>query len=115
MSITGPTVRSGRAGRPSTRSLACSSSAVTVPPCAPGWKIQCARLSERPARQDSATTHFPSSSFHESHSASVYSWPRTPKVLAMTSPSIRESGPSARIGCARWATSAVRDRSSSTG
>ena len=115
MSMTGPTVRSGRAGRPSTRSLACSSSAVTVPPCAPGWNVQCARLSERPARQDSATTHLPSSPFQESHSASAYSWPRRPKVCATTSPSIRVSGPSARIGWARWATSAVRERSSSTG
>ena len=43
----------------------------------PGWNVQCARLSERPARQDSATTHLPSSPFQESHSASVYSWPRS--------------------------------------
>ena len=73
MSITGPTVRSGRAGRPSTRSEACSSIAITVPPWAPGWNVQWARLSERPARHDSATTQRPSSPFQESQSTPVYS------------------------------------------
>ena len=88
---------------------------MTVPPCAPGWNVQSARLSERPARHDNAMTQRPSSPFQESHSADGYSCPRRPNVCATTSPSMRPSGPSARIGWARWATSAVRDRSSNTG
>ena len=123
----GSRARRSRAGRParpaaaarskfgSISSLAASSNAVTVPPCAPGVNRKCATLSDRPAFQAICTVQRPSSLRQASQLVASGSRPRATSAVVTVSSSVSTAGPSASTGCAAVASSAARERSSRTG
>ena len=113
---TGATGRSsGRSKFGSISSLAASSTAVTVPPCAPGQNRKCARLSDRPAFQPSCTVQRPSSLRQASQVVLSGFRPRAISDEVTVSSSVSTDGPSASTGWAAVASSAARERSSNTG
>ena len=95
---TGATIRSGRSNSGSMSSLAASSIAVTVPPCAPGVNRKCANVSESPARQHIRTVQRPSSVRQASQSVASELNPRSASEAVMVSSRVSTAGPSARIG-----------------
>ncbi len=111
----GATGRSGRSNSGSINSLAASSTAVTVPPCAPGVNRKWARFSERPARQDSRTVQRPSSLRQASQVVASVPRPRSVSAAETVSSRVSTAGPSASTGWAAVASSAARRRSSRTG
>ena len=71
---------------------AASSTAVTVPPCAPGEKRKCARLSERPAFQPIWTVQRPSSLRHASQAMWSGLRPRATSAEMTVSNSVSTDG-----------------------
>ena len=105
---TGATRRSGRSNSGSINSLAASSMAVTVPPCAPGVNRKCAKFSDIPACQLIRTVHRPSSVRQASQLVFSLLRLRSASAVVMVSSRVATAGPSASTGWAAVASSAAR-------
>ena len=89
-------------------SLADSSMAVMVPPCAPGVNRKCAKFSDRPTFQHIRTVQRPSSVRQASQSVDSAVKPRSASDELIVSSSVSGAGPSASTGWAAVANSAAR-------